>query len=100
MSTAELMNQGLPAVLVPLPTSAEDHQMHNARALAEAGAAVVIPQPELTPTTLVAALRHLFEDEGVLEEMKAAALGRARPDAKSDIALDVATLLPPVRRVA
>lgn len=99
MSTAELMNQGLPALLVPLPTAAEDHQTHNARALEAAGAAVVIPQDELTPARLVERLADLIGEPEALARMRAAALSRARPEAKSDIAVDVAALLPP-RRVA
>ena len=44
ITVAELCAWGLPSVLVPLPTAAADHQTHNARVLAEAGAAVLLPQ--------------------------------------------------------
>jgi UDP-N-acetylglucosamine--N-acetylmuramyl-(pentapeptide) pyrophosphoryl-undecaprenol N-acetylglucosamine transferase len=95
MSTAELLNQGLPAVLVPLPTSAEGHQMENARALEAAGAAIVVRQDELTPERLVAELRHVVSGPGVLGAMRDAALARAKPEARAEIAADVASLLPP-----
>lgn len=95
MATAELLNQGLPAVLVPLPTAAEDHQMHNARALADAGAALLLPQDELSAAKLATLLAELADDTDALEAMRAAALARARPDARTGIAADIATLLPP-----
>lgn len=97
MATAELHCQGLPAILVPLPTSAEGHQRLNALALADAGTAVVIPQSDLTAELLADRLRELFADEDTLVRMRARALERARPDAKSAIAADVVTLLPPMR---
>ncbi|HKO15123.1 MAG TPA: glycosyltransferase, partial [Gemmatimonadaceae bacterium] len=59
MSTAELCAWGIPAVLVPLPTAAADHQTINARALQAAGAAIALPQAELTATRLDAIVRQL-----------------------------------------
>ncbi len=100
MTIAELLNQGLPAVLVPLPTSAEGHQMYNARALEEAGAARVLPEAELTPARLADEISAVASDSDVLDRMRDAAGDRARPRATSDIASDVATILPPQRRAA
>ena len=97
MATAELLNQGLPAVLVPLPTAAADHQTHNARALADAGAAVVVPESELTAEVLASELRSLISAPEALALMRRRALDRARPDARSKIAADVASLLPEPR---
>ena len=94
MTTAEFLSQGLPAVLVPLPTSAEGHQLHNARALADAGAAALLPQDELTAESLLATIDGLVSDPAGLEQMGARALERARPDARLDIAADVASMLP------
>jgi len=48
ITVAELCAWGLPSVLVPLPTAAADHQTRNARVLAEAGAALLLPQAELS----------------------------------------------------
>jgi UDP-N-acetylglucosamine--N-acetylmuramyl-(pentapeptide) pyrophosphoryl-undecaprenol N-acetylglucosamine transferase len=95
MAAAELVNQGLPALLVPLPTAAEDHQTHNARALAEAGAAVLLPQSELSAETLAHRLRSLLSDPATLERMRHAASERARPEARARIAADIASWLPP-----
>ncbi len=99
MTTAELLNQGLPAILVPLPSAAEDHQMHNARALEEAGAARVVPESELTAERLADEVRRLIETPGMLADMSRRALERARPDATREIASDIASLLPPTLAV-
>jgi UDP-N-acetylglucosamine--N-acetylmuramyl-(pentapeptide) pyrophosphoryl-undecaprenol N-acetylglucosamine transferase len=93
MSTAELCAWGIPAVLVPLPTAAADHQTTNALALESAGAAVVIPQSELTPRRLRLTLEELLQDEDKLGSKAAAARVRARPDAAARIARDVGTLI-------
>ena len=52
ITVAELCAWGLPSVIVPLPTAAADHQTHNARVLAEAGASAMLLQAELTPARL------------------------------------------------
>src|SRR5205085_5237875 len=86
MSIAELCAWGIPPILVPLPTAAADHQTHNARALAEAGAAVHLPQRELTPERLAATVRELVDDPARLAALVAAARSRGRPDAVDRIA--------------
>lgn len=93
MSTAELCAWGIPAVLVPLPTAAADHQTTNAKALEAAGAAVVIAQSELTPHRLRLTLEALLRDQDALGSMAAAARVRARPDAAARIARDVGVLI-------
>ncbi|MGD8320197.1 MAG: UDP-N-acetylglucosamine--N-acetylmuramyl-(pentapeptide) pyrophosphoryl-undecaprenol N-acetylglucosamine transferase [Gemmatimonadota bacterium] len=94
MATAELLNHGLPAVLVPLPTAAADHQTFNARALAAAGAAVVAVEQGLTGPALWHEMSRLAGDDGLRERMRGAALERARPGAAAEIAADIAALLP------
>ncbi|MEX2471897.1 MAG: undecaprenyldiphospho-muramoylpentapeptide beta-N-acetylglucosaminyltransferase [Gemmatimonadota bacterium] len=88
--TAELLVEGLPAVLVPLPSAAEDHQARNAESLAAAGAAVVLPQAEMTPTRLWSAVASLTSDAPRLAVMRRVALGLARPEAAGRIAESVA----------
>lgn len=100
MTAAELLNEGLPAILVPLPTAAEDHQTSNARALEAAGAAVLLPESEMTPGRLAAEVAALITNPGVLAAMRERALERARPDATRVIATDVTGWLPPARRAA
>jgi UDP-N-acetylglucosamine--N-acetylmuramyl-(pentapeptide) pyrophosphoryl-undecaprenol N-acetylglucosamine transferase len=93
MTTAELMNNGLPAVLVPLPTAAADHQAWNAEALAAAGAAVVAPEVGLTGALLWAHVERLVRDSSLRERMASEARRRARPGAATDIAASVARLI-------
>lgn len=94
MATAELLNHGIPAVLVPLPTAAADHQTRNARALAEAGAALLLPEEGLTGSALWVELAGLVGDAARRGAMARAALGRARPHATGEIAAHIAALLP------
>jgi len=89
MTTAELSAWGIPAILVPLPTAAADHQTANARAIAAAGAAVMIQQSELTPGLLTQTVAGLIGDEGALRAMREKTLMRARPDAAQAIAANI-----------
>jgi UDP-N-acetylglucosamine--N-acetylmuramyl-(pentapeptide) pyrophosphoryl-undecaprenol N-acetylglucosamine transferase len=93
MSGAELCAWGLPSILIPLPTAAEDHQRYNAEALASAGAAMMILQRDLTPQSLAAALDGLLRDGGRREAMRQAALGRGKPAASDEIVSYLLTLL-------
>jgi UDP-N-acetylglucosamine--N-acetylmuramyl-(pentapeptide) pyrophosphoryl-undecaprenol N-acetylglucosamine transferase len=93
MTTAELFAWGIPPVLVPLPTAAADHQAHNARALAAAGAAVHLPQSALTAASLDATVRGLLDDPAAMARLAAGAAARARPDAAEMIARRILTLL-------
>ena len=94
MMTAELLAWGIPAVLVPLPTAAADHQTHNAQALHAAGAAVCLAEATLTPALLWNEITSLAGDTSRREAMAAAARGRAKPDAARDIARELLTLIP------
>jgi UDP-N-acetylglucosamine--N-acetylmuramyl-(pentapeptide) pyrophosphoryl-undecaprenol N-acetylglucosamine transferase len=94
MTTAEFLAWGLPSLLVPLPTAAENHQTRNAESLAEAGSALHLPEAGLTPETLWESLSGLLADPDRLEEMKRAAMARGRPQATREIARALADLLP------
>ena len=93
MTTAELFAWGIPAILVPLPTAAADHQTHNARALAAAGAAVHLPQAELTVERLDREVRSLLADAPAMARLAVGASQRARPDAAENIARRILSLL-------
>jgi len=95
MGTSEFLAWGIPSILVPLPTAAADHQAANARALAEAGAAILVAEDQLTGTGLAETLRGLLRDPQALAGMAAAARRRGRPSAAVDIADQAAGLLPP-----
>jgi len=73
MTLAELSAAGVPAVLVPYPFAAADHQTDNARRHAARGAAVVVPQSELTGGRLAGLVRELTGDADRLGEMEEAA---------------------------
>ena len=94
MATSEFTAWGIPAVLVPLPTAAADHQTRNARALAEAGAVVHLVQAGLEPDTLWAAMAGLGTDDARRDAMARAARGRGHPDAALQIARALVQLLP------
>ncbi len=81
---AELAAAGIAAVLVPYPHAVDDHQTHNASFLAERGAAVLLPQKELTPARLAGLLRG-FTREALLE-MARRARSVAKPDATHAVA--------------
>lgn len=93
MATAELCAWGIPAIVIPLPTAAADHQTANARALEAAGAARVIRQADLSRATLGREITTLLEQPSALEGMKQKALERARPTAAADIARNILSLI-------
>lgn len=80
LTCAELLAWGLPAVLVPLP-AAGGHQAHNASALAELGAAVVVRDEPLGGQRLAEVIAELVDDPQRLRKMAQAARSLARPDA-------------------
>ncbi len=92
---AEVTAAGLPAILVPYPYAVGDHQAHNARAVTEAGAALLLPDADCTGERLAATLAHLLEDAGRLDDMRRASRALARPGA----AAAVAALLQEIARV-
>ncbi len=92
ITVAELCAWGLPSVLVPLPTAAADHQTHNARVLAEAGATALLAQSALTPASLGDLVSALLGDRARRETMAARALARGRPGAAAEIVSRLLTL--------
>jgi len=85
-TVAELAVAGVPSVLVPLPGAPGDHQTLNATSLADAGAAVLLPDSELDPVSLASALDRLIADRSARDSMAAAAKALGRPDAASAVA--------------
>jgi UDP-N-acetylglucosamine--N-acetylmuramyl-(pentapeptide) pyrophosphoryl-undecaprenol N-acetylglucosamine transferase len=88
-SVFELAQYALPAVLVPYPHASADHQSANARWMASRGAAVVVPDAELTPERLRAEVDGLLADRDRLTAMTDASAALARPGAARDIAAEV-----------
>ena len=100
ITVAEVCAWGLPSILVPLPTAAADHQTHNARAMAEAGAAVHLSQRDLLEHGLGPALGTLLREASARAGMAAAARRRGRPDAAHDIVSLLLTLVHPTEAFA
>ena len=84
LTIAELAAAGVASVLVPFPQAVDDHQTGNARFLSEAGAAILLPQRELTPEKLAALLRELTREKLAAMAEKARAL--AKPEATRAVA--------------
>ena len=83
LTVAELAAAGVASILVPFPHAVDDHQTVNARFLANAGAAILLPQDELTPERL-ALLRNLSRAQ--LLQMAEKAHGLAKPEATATVA--------------
>ncbi len=78
---AELTAAGVPAVLVPLPSAADDHQRKNAEVLARGGAAEILEQSHMTGARLAGRIAALAADSERRRAMSSAARRFARPDA-------------------
>lgn len=85
MTVAEAMAWGVPAILIPLPTAAGDHQTPNARVVADAGAGVFLPQSSLTPERLGEEIDQLLNAPERLAACAARARDRGRPEAARTI---------------
>jgi UDP-N-acetylglucosamine--N-acetylmuramyl-(pentapeptide) pyrophosphoryl-undecaprenol N-acetylglucosamine transferase len=88
-SVFEIAAHGRPAILVPYPHAAADHQTTNARWMADHGAAVVIADGELTAPRLANEVAHLLGDPGRLTAMGRASEALARPEAAADVAAEL-----------
>jgi UDP-N-acetylglucosamine--N-acetylmuramyl-(pentapeptide) pyrophosphoryl-undecaprenol N-acetylglucosamine transferase len=85
LTLAELAIAGRPAILIPLPTAADDHQSKNAARFAAASAAIVLNQRTSTGADLAQLLSDLLADSGRRQAMAAAMRSLARPNAAADI---------------
>ena len=85
-TVAEIAAAGKPAVFVPFPLAADDHQRRNAEVLERAGAAVVVEETKLDEVWLVDTISALLEDPARLRRMSEAARAMAHPNAAKDIA--------------
>jgi UDP-N-acetylglucosamine--N-acetylmuramyl-(pentapeptide) pyrophosphoryl-undecaprenol N-acetylglucosamine transferase len=90
-SVSEIAAAGRPAILIPFPAAAGDHQAGNARWMADAGAAIVIADRDLTAQRLSAEVARLFSDRADLAAMANASLSIARPDATACVANELRT---------
>jgi len=85
-TVAEIAAAGKPAIFVPFPLAADDHQRRNAEAMEQAQAAVVLEETRLDEVWLVDTICALLDDPGRLARMSDAARAMAHPNAARDIA--------------
>jgi UDP-N-acetylglucosamine--N-acetylmuramyl-(pentapeptide) pyrophosphoryl-undecaprenol N-acetylglucosamine transferase len=85
VTIAELSAGGMASILVPFPHAVDDHQSANARFLADKGAAILVPQSEMTPQRLAALIGSLERSKLLDMAKKARALGK--PDAARVVAM-------------
>jgi UDP-N-acetylglucosamine--N-acetylmuramyl-(pentapeptide) pyrophosphoryl-undecaprenol N-acetylglucosamine transferase len=93
-SLAELAAMRLPSVLIPYPAATDDHQLYNARALEETGAARLLQQKAATPESLAALLPELVENPAVRAAMQEALARWHCPRAASQIAQAILETIP------
>jgi len=91
-SIFEIAAWNLPAILIPLSESAQNHQRENAYNYARTGAAEIIEEPNLTPNLLLAEIRKILEDQERVQKMKMAAQIFSRLDAAEKIARELIKL--------
>ncbi len=93
-TVSELTAAGVPSILIPYPHHADQQQLANAQALADAGAAWVMPEAEMTASALAKRLQNLLRNPQQLSIAAAAAHGLGRPDAAKSLADMVERLAP------
>ncbi|MFY9463420.1 MAG: UDP-N-acetylglucosamine--N-acetylmuramyl-(pentapeptide) pyrophosphoryl-undecaprenol N-acetylglucosamine transferase [Candidatus Sungiibacteriota bacterium] len=91
-SIFEIAAHGIPAIVVPLPHAAQNHQWVNAYAYAAAGAAVIMEEVNLTPHILLAEIKKLMDDAEKMKKMSEAARAFARTDSADLIAREILKL--------
>ncbi len=91
-SIFEIAAWNLPAILIPLPESAQNHQRENAYSYARTGAAEIIEEPNLTPHLLLAEIEKILGDPERVQKMKIASQTFSRLDAAEKIASELIKL--------
>jgi UDP-N-acetylglucosamine--N-acetylmuramyl-(pentapeptide) pyrophosphoryl-undecaprenol N-acetylglucosamine transferase len=84
LTIAELAAAGVASILIPFPFAVDDHQTHNARFLSDHGAAILLPQQELSAEILARFLQELDREKLLLMAVQARAL--AKPEAALSVA--------------
>jgi UDP-N-acetylglucosamine--N-acetylmuramyl-(pentapeptide) pyrophosphoryl-undecaprenol N-acetylglucosamine transferase len=90
---AEITSLGIPSILIPSPYVTNNHQVHNAMALKDKGAAMVIPENEVSGKKLKQAVLRLIQNSFVLEEYKNAAKKLGKRDAANIFRLEIEKLI-------
>ncbi len=91
-SLAEIAALGRPAILIPYPHSAGDHQKINADIYAKNNAAIVLDEKDLTPEKLLKEINNLLIDKGKLEKLQLAMLKMSNKEANSKLTTEILAL--------
>lgn len=91
-SIFEIAANGKPAILIPLASSANNHQAENAYAYSRAGAGIVIEEPNLLIGLITTQLRKILDNQEFADSMRTSARAFYRPNAANDIARDIVTI--------
>jgi UDP-N-acetylglucosamine--N-acetylmuramyl-(pentapeptide) pyrophosphoryl-undecaprenol N-acetylglucosamine transferase len=94
MTLAELQAAALPAILVPFPHAAGNHQLHNALSYVKSGGAIVIEDKDLSGDKLLAIIRNLLADRERLTQMRQALAALPKQDTAQLIAGELLRLTP------
>jgi len=86
LTVSELAAAGLGAILIPYPSAVDDHQTTNARYLVDAGAAILMPQSELTPAKMAGEIRRCIDDRSLVLARAQRARELAKPEATREVA--------------
>ncbi|XP_064948181.1 uncharacterized protein LOC103987357 [Musa acuminata AAA Group] len=95
MTCTEILTTGKPSILIPLPNAADDHQTKNAYIMADIAGSKVLTEDELDSSSLEEAIDDILGNESLMAEMSERAPSAARPDAASDIAQCILSLVNP-----
>jgi UDP-N-acetylglucosamine--N-acetylmuramyl-(pentapeptide) pyrophosphoryl-undecaprenol N-acetylglucosamine transferase len=93
MTLTELAKMHKPAILIPSPNVADNHQYKNAKVLADAGAALMLEEQDLNEESIVAAVKTITEDAGKASAMSEMISAHAVPDVERRIYEEMCRLL-------
>lgn len=92
MTIAELSVMGVPAIFIPYPYAAANHQFHNAKYLESKGAALLIPQANLNSQLLMEKLTAILSNPHTLADMSKSMLNHGKPQAAHDLTMQILEL--------
>jgi UDP-N-acetylglucosamine--N-acetylmuramyl-(pentapeptide) pyrophosphoryl-undecaprenol N-acetylglucosamine transferase len=92
MTIAEMALLGKACILIPSPNVANNHQYENAKRLADAGAAIMHEEKNLTPEALIASVQSILENEETSASLRESVKAFAKPNAAEDIYKDLLLL--------
>ncbi len=92
-TVAEITAMGKAVIFVPFPFAADNHQVLNARTLADNGAALMVEEKDLSGAILAKWIDHFYDNPGELSRMAALAAAKGKPDAAGTIVDDIYALL-------